>query len=118
MTRKQLQTRSKKDLADLARKRGATIHGMLRGYATLADGYHPSSPEPEGKWEQRVMALALKSAELPGGADDVDAVVAHGTGTLPMLNGRTPKQAVKDADGREIVESLLLQFGQIGRAHV
>ncbi|MEE8397227.1 MAG: beta-ketoacyl synthase N-terminal-like domain-containing protein, partial [bacterium] len=30
--------------ADLARKRGATIHGMLRGYATLADGYHPSSP--------------------------------------------------------------------------
>ncbi len=67
--------------ADRARKRGATIHGRLRGYATLADGYHPSSPEPEGKWEQRVMELALASASLPGGADDVDAVVAHGTGT-------------------------------------
>jgi 3-oxoacyl-[acyl-carrier-protein] synthase II len=67
--------------ADHARKRGATIHGRLRGYATLADGYHPSSPEPEGKWEQRVMELALASAGLPGGADDVDAVVAHGTGT-------------------------------------
>lgn len=67
--------------ADRARKRGATIHGRLRGYATLADGYHPSSPEPEGKWEQRVMELALASACLPGGADDVDAVVAHGTGT-------------------------------------
>jgi 3-oxoacyl-[acyl-carrier-protein] synthase II len=67
--------------ADRARKRGAVIHGMLRGYATLADGHHPSSPEPQGKWEQRVMELALQSAELPAGADDVDAVVAHGTGT-------------------------------------
>ena len=67
--------------ADVARKRGAAIHGMLRGYATLADGYHPSSPEPQGKWEQRVMELAIQNADLPGGADDVDAVVAHGTGT-------------------------------------
>ena len=67
--------------ADVARKRGAAIHGMLRGYATLADGYHPSSPEPQGKWEQRVMDLAIQNADLPGGADDVDAVVAHGTGT-------------------------------------
>ncbi|NNL85574.1 MAG: beta-ketoacyl-[acyl-carrier-protein] synthase family protein, partial [Myxococcales bacterium] len=55
--------------------------GRLRGYATLADGYHPSSPEPEGRWEQRVMEMAIESADLPGGADDVDAVVAHGTGT-------------------------------------
>ena len=67
--------------ADLARRRGARIHGMLRGYASLADGYHPSSPEPEGKWEQRVMELALQSAQLPGGVDDVDCVVTHGTGT-------------------------------------
>lgn len=67
--------------ADLARQRGARIHGMLRGYASLADGYHPSSPEPEGRWEQRVMELAVESANLPGGPDDVDAVVTHGTGT-------------------------------------
>jgi len=67
--------------ADLARQRGAHIHAMLRGYATLADGYHPSSPEPEGKWEQRVMELAVQRAGLPGGLDDIDAVVTHGTGT-------------------------------------
>lgn len=67
--------------AEHARKRGARIHGRLRGYATLADGYHLSSPEPEGRWEQRVMELAIENAHLPGGADDVDAVVAHGTGT-------------------------------------
>ncbi len=29
---------------------------------------------------------------------------------LPILGGKTPKQAVKDPDGREIVESMLLQF--------
>lgn len=67
--------------ADRARQRGATIHGRLRGYATLADGYHPSSPEPEGRWEQRVMEVAIENAGLPGGKDAVDAVVAHGTGT-------------------------------------
>ncbi|MEI7969910.1 MAG: beta-ketoacyl-[acyl-carrier-protein] synthase family protein [Betaproteobacteria bacterium] len=67
--------------ADHARRRGATIHGRLRGYATLADGYHPSSPEPQGRWEQRVMEFAIADARLPGGVDDVDAVVAHGTGT-------------------------------------
>ncbi|MBX9607863.1 MAG: beta-ketoacyl-[acyl-carrier-protein] synthase family protein [Gammaproteobacteria bacterium] len=64
-----------------ARKRGARIHARLRGYATLADGYHLSSPEPEGRWEQRVMELAVEQARLPRGVDQVDAVVAHGTGT-------------------------------------
>lgn len=29
---------------------------------------------------------------------------------LPALNGRTPHEAVKDADGREMVEALLKQF--------
>ena len=67
--------------AEHARARGATIYGRLRGYATLADAYHPSSPEPEGRWEQRVMELAIESADLAGGAEAVDAVVAHGTGT-------------------------------------
>jgi 3-oxoacyl-[acyl-carrier-protein] synthase II len=67
--------------ADRARQRGARIYARLRGYATLADGYHPSSPEPEGRWEQRVMELAVQNAKLPAGVDSVDAVVAHGTGT-------------------------------------
>ena len=29
---------------------------------------------------------------------------------LPVLGGRTPRQAIKDLDGKEIVESLLLEF--------
>ena len=29
---------------------------------------------------------------------------------VPVLGGRTPMQAVKDPDGREIIESLLVEF--------
>jgi 3-oxoacyl-[acyl-carrier-protein] synthase II len=67
--------------ADRAKARGATIHGRVRGYASMSDGYHPSSPQPDGKWEQVAMEDALADAALPGGADAVDALMAHGTGT-------------------------------------
>ncbi len=62
-----------------ARRRGARILGYVRGYGSLADGYHLSSPDPTGRWESRAMRLALAEAEL--GADAIDAVFAHGTST-------------------------------------
>lgn len=64
---------------DHARARGARIFGYLRGYGTVADGFHPSSPEPTGKWEARAMELALQDATMAPG--DVDALIAHATGT-------------------------------------
>jgi 3-oxoacyl-[acyl-carrier-protein] synthase II len=64
---------------ELARARGARVLGYLRGYGTLADAYHPSAPEPSGKWEARAMELALADAGI--GADRVDALLAHATGT-------------------------------------
>jgi 3-oxoacyl-[acyl-carrier-protein] synthase II len=64
---------------DHARARGARIYGIVRGYGTVADAFHPSSPEPSGRWEQRAMELALEEAELEPAA--IDAVVAHATGT-------------------------------------
>jgi 3-oxoacyl-[acyl-carrier-protein] synthase II len=62
-----------------ALRRGAPILGTIEGYASLADSYHPSSPEPSGEWEAEAMAAALADAGLA--ASDVDAVVAHGTST-------------------------------------
>ena len=62
-----------------AARRGARVHAWLRGYASLADAYHPSSPEPSGRWEQLVMTEAQRSAEVPAG--EIDALVAHATGT-------------------------------------
>jgi 3-oxoacyl-[acyl-carrier-protein] synthase II len=62
-----------------ARARNANVLGWLRGYGTLADAYHPSSPDPTGQWERRAMELAQAEAGVAPG--DVDALVAHATGT-------------------------------------
>ncbi|MDA3041163.1 MAG: beta-ketoacyl-[acyl-carrier-protein] synthase family protein [Actinomycetota bacterium] len=62
-----------------AAARGAKILGWVLGYGSLADGHHPSSPEPEGRWEQLVMEQAHASAGVE--PDDIDALVAHATGT-------------------------------------
>ena len=64
---------------ELARARGARIHGYLRGYASLSDGFHPSSSHPDGRWESRTMEKAIAEGDLAPAA--VDAVIAHGTGT-------------------------------------
>lgn len=64
---------------DHARSRGARIDGFLRGYGSLSDGYHPSSPDPSGQWEIAAMRAAQAEAGLSPG--DIGAVVAHGTGT-------------------------------------
>jgi 3-oxoacyl-[acyl-carrier-protein] synthase II len=65
--------------AEHARARGATVLGRIAGYATLADAYHPSSPEPSGRWE----ATAMRDAQAEAGVEpvEVDALFAHGTAT-------------------------------------
>ena len=62
-----------------ARGRGARVWAWLRGYGSCADGYHPSSPEPSGRWERRAMELAQADAGVS--PRDVDVLVAHATGT-------------------------------------
>jgi 3-oxoacyl-[acyl-carrier-protein] synthase II len=64
---------------DHARARGADILGYVRGYGSLADAYHPSAPDPSGKWEARAIEMALADAGMA--AERVDALVAHATGT-------------------------------------
>ena len=62
-----------------ARARGAHVFGFLCGYASIADGAHPSSPDPSGRYEAVVMERAL--ADAGATAADIDAVIAHATGT-------------------------------------
>lgn len=64
---------------DHARARGARIAGMVRGYGSLSDGYHPSSPDPTGQWEMASMRAAQAEAGLS--PQDIGAVIAHATGT-------------------------------------
>lgn len=78
--------------ADLARGRGARILGYLAGYGSVADAFHPSSPDPTGQWEARAMKLALDDAGLE--SSTVDSLYAHATGT-PV--GDTPEiRAIND----------------------
>ena len=65
--------------AEHAHQRGAHVYGYIRGYASAAEAYHPSSPQPDGTYEKQVMREALADAGLA--PDDVDVVMAHGTGT-------------------------------------
>jgi 3-oxoacyl-[acyl-carrier-protein] synthase II len=65
--------------ADHAAARGATVLAEIVGYGSLADGFHPSSPEPSGRWEAEAMRQALHDAELPATA--VGGLIAHATAT-------------------------------------
>ena len=62
-----------------AAARGARVFAEVTGFATLADGYHPSSPEPAGTWEARAMRLALDDAAAA--PEQVSALIAHATAT-------------------------------------
>ena len=60
-------------------------------------------------------------AELPEVRDKISAMMAahweHWVDQpIPILGNRTPMEAVKDADGREIVESLVMQAERTGRS--
>lgn len=67
------------ETAEHAARRGVAALAWLRGYGSLADGHHPSSPEPNGRWEARAIELAQADAGI--GPGDVDVLVAHATGT-------------------------------------
>lgn len=62
-----------------AKARGAAILGYLRGYGSLSDSFHPSSPDPSGQWEARAMEKAIRSAGMV--PTDVGGLAAHATAT-------------------------------------
>jgi len=78
-----------------ARRRAATPVGVIAGYAARADAFHLTAPHRDG----RGLAAAVKAALQDGaiGADEIDYISAHGTGT--PYNDRMETQAVKVALG-------------------
>jgi 3-oxoacyl-[acyl-carrier-protein] synthase II len=64
---------------DDAAARGARIYGEIAGFGLTNDGFHMTSPQPEGAYNAAAMQRALTEAALS--ADDVDLVSAHGSGT-------------------------------------
>jgi 3-oxoacyl-[acyl-carrier-protein] synthase II len=66
--------------AERARARGASILARIRGYGSVADAYHITSPEPSAQYEVQAMRDALQAS---GDAEEACHVVyAHATGTI------------------------------------
>ena len=65
--------------AEHAARRGAKIYAEIVGYGVSQDAFHVVAPEPEGRWAALAMQAALTEAKL--NPDQINYVVAHGTGT-------------------------------------
>lgn len=74
-----------------ARRRGATIYAEVVGYGLTGDGFHMTSPPPDGNGAIRCMQMALDDAGLR--PDEVDHINAHGTST--ELNDLYETRAIK-----------------------
>jgi 3-oxoacyl-[acyl-carrier-protein] synthase II len=66
--------------AEQAAARGAEILARIRGYGSVADAYHITSPDPSAKYEVIAMRDALERAG--DAAEACHVVYAHATGTI------------------------------------
>jgi 3-oxoacyl-[acyl-carrier-protein] synthase II len=79
-----------------AQRRGARVYAELLGGAVTGDAYHVTAPEPSGHGAALAISRALQRSGVQ--PDEVDLIVAHGTGT--PLNDAAETVAIKRALGK------------------
>ncbi len=85
-----------------AKARGAKIYAEIAGYGSSCDGYHLTSPNPDGIEGSKCMSRALKDAGMDG--SEIQYYNAHGTST--RINDPSETRMIKRAFGEENARKL------------
>jgi 3-oxoacyl-[acyl-carrier-protein] synthase II len=96
-----------------ALERGAPIYAEMAGFGMSGDGYHITSPPPNGQGAVQCMNAALRSAGIP--ADRIDYINAHGTSTPlnDLYETRAIKTVFEDSAGSIPVSSTKSMTGHL-----
>ena len=98
---------------DHALERGAHIYAEMVGFGLTGDGYHMTSPSPDGDGAVRCMQAALDDAGLD--AAQVDYINAHGTSTElnDLYETRAVKTVFKDHANKVAISSTKSMTGHL-----
>ena len=96
-----------------AKARGAKIYAEIAGYGASCDGYHLTSPNPDGIYGSKCMTRALKDAGMDPG--EIQYYNAHGTST--KINDPSETNMVKLAFGEENARKLKISSTKSMHGH-
>jgi 3-oxoacyl-[acyl-carrier-protein] synthase II len=96
-----------------ALERGAPILAEMVGYGQSGDGYHMTSPSPDGDGMIRCMQAAIDSAGIT--CQDIGYINAHGTSTPlnDLYETRAIKKVFGDSAGKVLVSSTKSMTGHL-----
>jgi len=99
--------------AEHAAARGARVYARLAGQGLSSDGYHMTSPEPEGRGQITAMRGALDDAGLT--PSDIVHVNAHATSTVvgDLVEARSVRAALADAADRVALSATKSMTGHL-----
>lgn len=98
---------------EYAQERGADIYAEVIGYGMTGDGYHMTSPPPDGNGAVRCMQEALADAGLA--PKELDYINAHGTSTElnDLYETRAIKTVFKDDASKVAISSTKSMTGHL-----